>query len=195
MHRLVGGEDHRPFAQMPIIDHVVEHVGGLRAVREIAHLVNHQDMRVRVAIERLVQAALPTRIGQILDQLGGGGEERVEAVLDRAVRDGDRQVRLPAAGFAVQNQRAAVGHEIGREIRAQQRQAQLGLQREVEILDRLEVGKVRAACESLQAGLRAVRDFLRDQEREKISIGPLFRLGAGDRLGMDVAHVREMEPL
>ena len=32
--------------------------------------------------------------------VGGRGEERVEAVLDRAVGDGDRQVRLAAAGFA-----------------------------------------------------------------------------------------------
>ena len=71
----------------------------------------------------------------------------------------------------------------------------MGLQREVEVLDRLEVGKVRAAREPLQPGLRAVRDFLGDQEREKIPIGPLLRLGAGDRLGMDVAHIRQVEPL
>ena len=101
---------------MPIVDHVVEHVGGLGAVREIAHLVNHQDVRMCVATEGLVQAPLPPRIRQIFDQLRGGGEERIEAVLDRPVRDRDRQVRLPAAGLAVQNQRAAIGHEIGREI-------------------------------------------------------------------------------
>lgn len=47
--RLVCGEEHRPFAQGPIVDHVVEHVGGLGAVGEIAHLVDHQDVRMRVA--------------------------------------------------------------------------------------------------------------------------------------------------
>ena len=102
-----------------------------------------------IATEGLVQAPLPTRIRQVFDQLRGGGEERIETVLDRAIRNRDRQMRFPATGSAVQNQRAAVGDKIGREIRAQQREAQLGLEREVEVLDGLQVGEVRAPGEPL----------------------------------------------
>jgi hypothetical protein len=42
-------------------------------------------------------------------------------------------VCFASARLAVQNQRAPVRHKIGREIGAQERQAQLGLQREVEV--------------------------------------------------------------
>ncbi len=116
-------------------------------------------------------------------------------MLDRAVRDGDRQVRLAASGLAVQDQGAAVGHEVGPEIRAQQRRPELGLQREVEVVDRLEVGEMRAAREPLQPGLCAMRHFFGDEQRQKVPIGPLLLLGARDCVGMDPTHVGQVEPL
>ena len=60
--------------------------------------------------------------GEVLDDFGRSDEERVEAVLDRAVADGDGDVGLAAAGLAVKDERAAVGDEVGRQRRAEQRQ-------------------------------------------------------------------------
>jgi len=54
VHWLVGGEDHRSVAKMPIVDHVVEHVGGLGTVREISDLIDDEDWWVGVPIERFM---------------------------------------------------------------------------------------------------------------------------------------------
>jgi hypothetical protein len=99
LQRLVGREDHRAVTAMPLVDHVKEHVRGIGAVREIPHLVDHQDRRMCVGLERLRELPLAKGGGQIIDQRRRGGEESVEAVLDRAVRDRDCQVRFPAAGL------------------------------------------------------------------------------------------------
>ena len=43
---LVGGEDHRAVMQIAIVDHLEEHVRGVRAVAEIADLIDGQDAAV-----------------------------------------------------------------------------------------------------------------------------------------------------
>ena len=48
---LVRGEDHRAMPTMPLVDHVKEHVGGIRAVREIPHLVDDQDGWMRIGLQ------------------------------------------------------------------------------------------------------------------------------------------------
>ena len=50
-----------------------------------------------------MKVSLLAGIGEIFDQFGCGGEERLEAVLDGAIPDGDRQVGLPSAGLTVQD--------------------------------------------------------------------------------------------
>ena len=88
---------------------------------------------------------------------GGGDEEGVEAVLDGAVGDGDRQVGLAAAGLAAEDQAAALGDEVGREGGAEQLQAQRRLVGEVEVVDGLEereagVARRGAGCGSAGGG-------------------------------------------
>jgi hypothetical protein len=46
----------------------------------------------------------------------------MEAVLDRAVGDGNSEIRFPAPGLSTQDQTAAVRDEIGGECCAQERQ-------------------------------------------------------------------------
>ena len=73
----------------------------------------------------------------------GGREERVEAVLHGAVRDGDREVGLPAARLALEDDRVPLGDEVGREQRANRREAQRRLVGEVEFVDGAQEGKLR----------------------------------------------------
>jgi hypothetical protein len=80
------------------------------------------------------QLAGPKRGGQIIDECRSSREEGVEAILNRAVGNGDRQVRFPATGFAGQDQRATFSDEIGRERGAQHLQAQRRLVGEIEIM-------------------------------------------------------------
>jgi hypothetical protein len=110
---LVRREDHRALRLMSVVDDVVEHVGGVLAVREVADLVANEHVRRDVAHERVGELTIARSDREILDELGGGDEERVEAVLDRAVADGDREVRLPASRLTVEDQVAPVGDEVG----------------------------------------------------------------------------------
>src|SRR6188472_2136550 len=92
LQRFVGREDHRTATAMPLVDDVKEHVRCVGAVREIPDLVDHQDGWMRVGLERLGELPLTKGRGEIIDQAGGGREERIKAVLNGAIRNGDRQV-------------------------------------------------------------------------------------------------------
>ena len=101
LQRLVRREDHRAMPAMALVDDVEEHVGGVGAVGEIARL-RRRPGRPDACRSGAPARAAPARNAAERSSMsvGGGREERIEAVLNRAVRDGDRQVRLPAARFA-----------------------------------------------------------------------------------------------
>ena len=82
-------------AAMALVDDVEEHVGGVGAVGEIADFVDDQDGRMRVG-RAAPAASSPARNAAERSSMsvGGGREEGVEAVLNRAVGDGDGQMRL-----------------------------------------------------------------------------------------------------
>jgi hypothetical protein len=129
-----------------------------------------------------------------LDQLGRGREERLEAVLDGAVGDRDREVGLPATGLAMKDQRAALADEVGAEIRADERGPQTRLQREVEVVDGLEVGEASPAREALKTGLLTVRDLLPYEQRQEVAVGPGLFLRLRYDLHVHAAHVGQVEP-
>ena len=85
---LVGGEDHRLLAEVAVVDDVEEDVGGVLTAGHVAHLIDDEDVGVGVGGQGLVEPAVLTCVRQILDELGGRGEEGLEAVLDGAVSDG-----------------------------------------------------------------------------------------------------------
>jgi hypothetical protein len=192
---LVAREDHGALVAMPPVDDVVEHVGRVGAVGEVADLVHHEEIWMHVALESIGEATLAEGCGEIVDELGGGDEQRVEAVLDGAVGDRDGEVGLPATGLASEDETPAVGDEVRRERRAEQREAQRRLEREVEVVDGLEEGEARAMGEPLDAGLLALGDFLGGEHDEEVAVGPLLGLGPLDEIAPDAASVGQVESL
>ena len=111
---LVGGEDHRAGRVVALGHDVVENVRGVGTVGEVADLVDHEHVGRDVTAERIGEVAVARGDREVLDELGGGDEQGVEAVLDRAVADGDGYVGLAAPVLAVEDERAAVGDEVRR---------------------------------------------------------------------------------
>jgi hypothetical protein len=192
---LVAGEDHGALVAMPTVDDVVEHVGRVGAVREVADLVDDEEVGMDVALERVGEAACAERGGEVVDELGCRDEERVESVLDGAVRDGDREMRLPAAGLAGEDEAATVGDEVRRERGAEQREAQRRLQAEIEVVDGLEEGEARAMRETLDARLLALGNLLDGEHDEEIAVGPLLSFGALDEIAPHASGVGQVESL
>ena len=84
---------------MAIIDDVEEHVRGVGAIREIAHFVDDQHTKMNVGGQRIGEPATAECGGEFIDQFGGSHEARVEAVLDRSIRNRHREMRFPSPGF------------------------------------------------------------------------------------------------
>jgi hypothetical protein len=192
---LVGGEDHRAPLEVALVDDVVEDVGRLVAVGQVANFVDHEDVRVGVARDCLAEAALAAGDGELLDERGGGDEEGVEAVLDGPVGDGDGEVGLPAAGLAVEDERAPLGDEVGREVGADEGEPDRGLVGEVEVVDGLEEGETGIPGGLLESGLLAVGDLLGEEDAEEVLVGPLLLLGTGAEVAPDAAGVGQVEAL
>lgn len=110
---LVGGEDHGALANLALVDHVVEHVGGVAAVGEVADLVHDENVRAHVDGQGFAKTLLSAGSREVVNELGGGQEARIKAVLQSAVSDGDGEMRLAAAGFALEYYGTAFGDEVG----------------------------------------------------------------------------------
>jgi len=145
---------------MTVVDDVEEDVGGVRAVGEVADLIDDEHVRLKVVQQAIAQATLATGGGEIVDQSGGGGEKGGKAILDRTVRDGDRQMSLAAPGLTHEDQVPAFGDEVSAEIVSQQRGTEGGLLSEVEVVDRLEEREVGLMRGPAQASAVAVSDLL-----------------------------------
>ena len=192
---LVGREEHRALLDVPLVDDVEEHIGGIVAVGEVADLVDHEDVRLDVAGERAAQEAIATGAGEVVDELRAVREERVEAVLHRAVRDGDRQVGLAASRLAVEDRRVPLGDEVGREQRPDRRQPQGRLVREVELVDRPQERQPGPANRAMETGASTVGDLLGEEGLEQVLVGPLLGLGLANEVAPDAPRVGEREPL
>jgi len=103
LRMLVGREEHRAASDVSIVDDVVEDVRGVVAVREVANLVDHEDMGSHVMSKSFAHRSFATRSREIFDELCGGGEERLEAVLQRAICDRDGEMGFAATGLAKEN--------------------------------------------------------------------------------------------
>jgi len=161
----VRREDHGPLLPAPIIDDVEEHVRSVSPVREVADFVDHDHGRVDVASQGVGELAAPKRAREIINQFGSRDKQRITAVLDRTIGDRNGQVRFPTARFSAKDQASALRHEVRRERGAQEREADGGLIREIEIINCLEKRKVGPPHHAGDACLLPVRDFFRDQVR------------------------------
>jgi hypothetical protein len=192
---LVGCEEHRALAQVAFVDDVEQDVGGVGPVGQVAELVDHEHRRARVRREQLGEPALARGDGELLHQRGGRREEGLEAVLDGAVGDRDGEVRLAPACLAGEDKAAPVGDEVWREIGPEHRQAQGRLVGEVELVDGLEERKAGPPGQALHARLLPMGDFLGQQDREEITIGPLFLFGARGQVAVDAGGVGQVQAL
>ena len=95
MQGLVGREEHRAVMQAALVDDMEEHIGRIGSIAEVAHLVNDQDVRMGVSRQGVAEAALARGRREVINERRRRGEARLETILDRAVGNGDGEVRLP----------------------------------------------------------------------------------------------------
>ena len=190
---LVGGEDHGPVVQVPIVDDLEEDVGGIGPIAEVADFIDDEDVGMRVARQRLPQLPIACGPREIFDQGGRRGEEGIEAILDGAVGDRDREMRLAGAARPAEDEGLPLGDEVGAEGTAEQREPDGGLKGEVVLIDRLEKREVGPMHAPLDAGLRAVRDLLGHQQPEKLAIRHALGFRALGELGIEPAHGGQMQ--
>ena len=191
--RFVCREDHGPAVQMPIVDDLEEHVRRVGPVAEVADLVDDEDVRVRVDGQDVAQLPTPRGAGEVVDERRRRREDGLEAVLDGSVGEGHGQVGLAGAAGAAQDQAVAVGHKLGAEEGAEQRQADGGLEGEVVLVDRLEKRKVGAPHAALDPGLGAVSDLLGHEQGEEVAIAQAVLFTAVGQLGVEPADGRQVQ--
>jgi hypothetical protein len=85
-------------------------------------------------------------------------------------------VRLPAAGLALEDDRAPLGDEVGREQRPDRREAERRRVGEVELVDRAHERELRGAHGAGETRAAPVRDFLGEQRVEQLLVRPLLLL-------------------
>ena len=163
----IGGKDHGSLSQVPVIDHMEQDVGGIGSIGQVAELVDHQYMRVGVGYKRLLETSFLAGIGEILDEFGCGCEQSFEAILDRSIPDGNRQMGLTEACLAEKDQRPALEDEVRSQVGAEKRQTESRLPCEVELVDGLEEGEVRTPNATLETGLFPSRYFFRRRRARK----------------------------
>ena len=132
------------------VDHVIEDVGGVGAVGEVADLVDDEDVGLDEGRERLAHFAFSAGQREVLDELGGGREKGVEAVLHGTVSDRDREVGLASSWLAFEDDGASFGDEVGGEQRAYGGESEGRLVAEVELLDRAQERKRRGGGRPLR---------------------------------------------
>ena len=94
---LVAGDDDRA-ALVAAADELEEQVGALAIDRDVADLVDDQDLRLGEELELLVEAVLGERLAEGGDEPGRGGEQRPVAQLAGLEAEGDREMGLADAG-------------------------------------------------------------------------------------------------
>jgi hypothetical protein len=145
-----------------------------------------------IAVERVGEPTAPKRGREVIDQFRRRDKQRIEAVLDGAVGNGHRQMRFATTRFSAKDHAAPLRDEIRGQRRAQERQTDRGLHGEIEIIDRLEKGEVRAAHHARNPRLLALRDFFRDEERQEVTIAPLLAFRALHQLAPRSASIRQV---
>jgi len=195
LRMLVRGEDHRALLDVTLVDNVEQDVGRVIAVGQVADLIDEEHVRLEVVGKRLAQPPLLGRRREVLDELGAVHEQRLEAVLERAIGDGDAEMGLAATRLALKDHRVPLGHEVGRQQGADRGEPQGRLVGEVELLDRTQEWELCRAGAAHEAGAPTVCDLLGEEREEELLVGPLLALGALREVAPHAPRVREMKPL
>jgi hypothetical protein len=191
---LVRREEHGALVQVAIVHHLEEHIGRVGPVAEIADLVDYEHVGMRIRREDVPELPPTGGVREVGDERGGRGEDGVEAILDGAVGDGDREVRLAGPARPADDERMSAGDELETEGAAEEREADRGLEGEVVLVDGLEKREVRATDAALDPRLGAMRDFLGHEDGEVVAIGHVLALGPRGEVGIEAAHGGQVEP-
>jgi hypothetical protein len=152
-------------------------------------------MRSKVLLEHVLESAGCLRLVQLPEQGRRGLEQRLVAILDRAVGDRDREKRLAAPWSAEQDRTAALLDELRPEEATERLELHRILEAGIELLDRLEEREARLAHGPRDARLAAVRDLLGDELLEQLAVGPALLLGLGEHLARHAPDGREVQTL
>jgi len=106
--------------QVALVDDVEEDVGGVGPVAEIPDLVDDEDVGMGVGRQDVAEPALARGGGQLVDRGRRRGEARLEAVLDGAIGDGDREMGLAGATGPAGDEAEALSDELRAEDAAEQ---------------------------------------------------------------------------
>jgi hypothetical protein len=174
--RFVGGEDHRLVMQVAVVDDMEEKIGGVVSDREVADLIDDEDVGMGVESEMGSELSVTLSSGERFNEVGRAGEERFVAVLDGAVSDGDGEVGLARAAGAGQDQRTSLGDELGTKVAAEKLKTDGALEGEVEVLDRTKEGEVSPTRGSLDARLSPMRHLLGHEQGQEVTVGELVVL-------------------
>src|SRR5437588_10781346 len=99
-----------------------------------------------------------------------------------------------ATGLAVKNQRPPLGDEVGSQVGTEQRLPKRGLQSEIELINRLQEGKLRLAGKALEPGLFAMCYLFGQQKSQEVAITPVLLLSSIRHVLVNAARVRQIQP-
>lgn len=119
----------------------------------------------------------------------------LEAVLDGAVSDSDREMRLAATGRAAEHGAAPLTDELGPQEAAEHLEADRGLEGEVELLDRAQEGELGLAHGACDADLGPVGDFLGTEDLEEDSVAHALLLGTQGEIAVEAPDGGEVQAL
>jgi len=72
--RFVRGHDHGPCLEVAVVDHPVQHVGGIGSIALVAEFVDDEDVGMDERFESFLEASLGGCGREVADELVGGGE-------------------------------------------------------------------------------------------------------------------------
>src|SRR5438094_6217406 len=169
---ITGQQDRAAF--IPVVDDVVESLGTRGAQRFEPEVVEDEQVRPRVAREPGVTGAVGTTAGEVGEHLVGAHEEDLVATATGFMGQGLGEVALADTGRA-EHQDALVARDelAGGEVE-DLGLVELGIETEVEALERLGGIERGAAQAQAQLALGAPLDFVVQQHGEEVDEGGLL---------------------
>ncbi|MGY2933024.1 hypothetical protein ACVWZ6_002626 [Bradyrhizobium sp. GM6.1] len=157
----------------------LEHHAGLGLVLgDVGKIIADQEVEAIEAANGGLEIELTPRHLELLDEIGGAGEEDAPSVLDKGQADGCRQVTLAAAGRAEQQQIGALAEPtIAGGERGHLRLGDHRHSLEVEIVEGLSGGQPRLDEMALDAAAAAFGDLVLGNGGEEAGRRPAFLVG------------------
>ncbi len=180
---LIGG-DHERASLVSGGDELEQNAGFGLVLVDVGQIVEDQEVELVELLDRRRQCELLAGNLELLNEIGGSGEENPEAVFDQSIAESGAQVRLSRAG---RPEAQDVGALLQPGIAGSQRHdvglADHGNRGEVEAVEGFAGGQAGLDKVALNAPLRPLGDFQLGQGGQKPFGGPAFAVGASGELG------------